>query len=78
MPNRPAVYLKTLLLLFSISMVSAQHEFDKTIDLTLADDLNAAIYLAPFHRVNYRSGDNVLNNYLRFQTWVLPKREKPK
>jgi len=62
MPNRPTISLKTLLLLFSISVVSAQHEFDKTIDLSWADDLNAAIYSAPFQGKRYIDPHRILND----------------
>ena len=66
MPNRPAVSLKTLLLLFSISMVSAQHEFDQTIDLSWADDLNAAIYSAPFQGKRYIDPHRILTTNTNF------------
>jgi len=76
MLNRPAFYLKLLLLLSSISLAQAQYEFDKTIDLSWADDLNAAIYAAPFQGKRYINPHRILNDKHKFfGTFELQKGE---
>jgi hypothetical protein len=66
MLNRPGFYLKILFLLFSISIVQAQHEFEKTIDLSWADDRNASIYAAPFQGKRYINSHRILNDKHKF------------
>ena len=76
MPNCTDLYLKILLLLFSISMVQAQHEFEKIIDLSWADDSKAAIYAAPFQGKRYIDPHRILNDKHKFlETFELQEGE---
>ncbi len=76
MLNRPAIYLKILLLLLSFSMVRAQHEFDRMIDLSWADDGNAATYSAPFQGKRYIDPHRILNDKHKFfETFELQEGE---
>ena len=76
MLNRPAIYLKIFLLLFSFSMVRAQHEFDRMIDLSWADDHNAATYSAPFQGKRYIDPHRILNDKHKFfETFELQEGE---
>jgi hypothetical protein len=76
MLNRPAIYLKILLLLLSFSMVRAQHEFDRIIDLSWADDGNAATYSAPFQGKRYIDPHRILNDKHKFfETFELQEGE---
>lgn len=76
MSKHPDLTLKILLLLLSISMVSAQHEFDKIIDLSWADDLNSAIYTAPFQGKRYIDRHRILNDKHKFfETFELQEGE---
>ena len=76
MLNRPAIYLKILLVILSFSMVRAQHEFDRMIDLSWADDGNAATYLAPFQGKRYIDPHRILNDKHKFfETFELQEGE---